>query len=86
MTSEISGENQEEQKQEEQKEKVQPATQTKASVSTAQVAKATPAATSATTASKTGDINLTALWITLSAVSAGILGAIIIAIKKRRAE
>ena len=95
LTSEISGENQEEQKQEEQKqeesqEKTQPATQSKASASTAQpaqVAKAAPAVTSAaTTASKTGDTNLTALWITLSAVSAGILGAIIIAIKKRRAE
>ena len=39
-----------------------------------------------TSASKTGDNNLTGLWITLSAVSAGILGAIIVAIKKRRTE
>lgn len=95
LTSEISGEKQEEQKQEEQKqeesqEKTQPATQSKASASTtqpAQVAKAAPAVTSAaTTASKTGDTNLTALWITLSAVSAGIVTAMVVAIKKRRAE
>ena len=39
-----------------------------------------------TSASKTGDNNLTGLCITLSAVSAGILGAIIVAIKKRRTE
>lgn len=37
-------------------------------------------------ASKTGDTNLTALWITLSAVSAGIVTAMVVAIKKRRAE
>ena len=86
LTSEIGGVNQEEQKQEEQQERVQPATQTKASASTAQVAKATPVVTSATTASKTGDTNLTALWITLSAVSAGIVTAMVVAIKKRRAE
>ena len=64
------------------------ATERKASVSTAQpasVVKAAPAATSAT-ASKTGDTNLTALWITLSAVSAGIVTAMVVAIKKRRAE
>ena len=90
LTSEISGENQEEQKQEEQKQEAQPAaTERRASASTAQpasVVKTAPAATSATTASKTGDTNLTALWITLSAVSAGIVTAMVVAIKKRRTE
>ena len=52
---------------------------------TAPAVKAAPAATSAT-ASKTGDTNLTALWITLSAVSAGIVTAMVVAIKKRRVE
>ena len=80
---------QEEQKQEEQKQEVQPvATQKKASASTAQPVSVVKAAqvTSATAASKTGDTNLTALWITLSAVSAGIVTAMVVAIKKRRVE
>jgi len=36
--------------------------------------------------SKTGDTNLTALWITLSAVSAGIVTVMVVVIRKRRAE
>ena len=54
--------------------------------STAQVVKASNAKSVVAQASKTGDTNLTALWITLSAVSAGIVTAMVVAIKKRRAE
>ena len=64
----------------------QPTAQSNGGASKAQVVKASNAKPVVAQASKTGDTNLTALWITLSAVSAGIVTAMVVAIRKRRAE